>query len=102
MPAAEAATVHVNAFKPGSGAPCPSASVNARASAYARAGTQKSVTALQSCVNGILAPFQGACMAEVTAERRDIGDILVIGFGTTIAMWGAGYLLRLPGSSAPG
>jgi heme A synthase len=29
------------------------------------------------------------------------GDILAIGFGTTVAMWGAAYLARLPVVSAP-
>ena len=41
-------------------------------------------------------------MGEITTPRpRGIGDILTIGFGTTVAMWGAGYVCRLPGALAP-
>lgn len=29
-------------------------------------------------------------------------DLLALGFGTTVAMWAAGYILRFPGVSAPG
>ncbi|MCA9243039.1 MAG: COX15/CtaA family protein [Phycisphaerales bacterium] len=36
-----------------------------------------------------------------TRGRNDIGDILTIGFGTTVAMWTIGYLCRMPGSSVP-
>jgi cytochrome c oxidase assembly protein subunit 15 len=28
-------------------------------------------------------------------------DVLTVGFGATVAMWAAGYLLRLPGSAVP-
>ncbi len=34
-------------------------------------------------------------------ERRDPGAVLALGFGTTVAMWAAGYLLRLPWIQAP-
>lgn len=30
--------------------------------------------------------------------RNGIGDILTVGFGTTVAMWTVGYLCRMPGS----
>jgi cytochrome c oxidase assembly protein subunit 15 len=30
------------------------------------------------------------------------GDILTLGFGTTVAMWAAGYVCRLPGAGVPG
>ena len=33
--------------------------------------------------------------------QRDGTDILALGFGTTVAMWGVGYVGRLPGSTAP-
>jgi cytochrome c oxidase assembly protein subunit 15 len=37
-----------------------------------------------------------------TAPRRfDIGDLLALGFGTTVAIWAAGYITRLPGYEAP-
>jgi len=35
------------------------------------------------------------------APPRERGSVLALGFGTTVAMWGAGYLLRLPWVSAP-
>lgn len=34
--------------------------------------------------------------------RRDAGDLLSIGFGTTVAMWAVGYFTHLPGVHAPG
>lgn len=34
--------------------------------------------------------------------HRERGSILALGFGTTVAMWIAGYVLRLPGVHAPG
>ena len=34
-------------------------------------------------------------------ERRDIGDILALGFGTATAMWAVGYFAHLPGSELP-
>jgi cytochrome c oxidase assembly protein subunit 15 len=33
--------------------------------------------------------------------QRDASDILALGFGTTVAMWGLGYLGRLPGAAVP-
>jgi len=36
-----------------------------------------------------------------TALRRDPGAVLALGFGTTVAMWAAGYVLRLPWIQAP-
>jgi cytochrome c oxidase assembly protein subunit 15 len=33
--------------------------------------------------------------------QRGASDVLALGFGTTVAMWGLGYLGRLPGSTAP-
>ena len=35
------------------------------------------------------------------ARRRSAGDILATGFGTTVAMWTAGYLGRIPPAEAP-
>ena len=35
------------------------------------------------------------------AGRRDPGDLLTIAFGTTVTMWGIGYVCRLPGVLAP-
>lgn len=32
---------------------------------------------------------------------RDAGDILTIGFGAAVAMWGVGYVCRLPGALVP-
>jgi cytochrome c oxidase assembly protein subunit 15 len=34
-------------------------------------------------------------------ESKGRGDVLALGFGSTVAMWAAGYLLRLPGSTVP-
>ncbi|MBP1611722.1 MAG: Cytochrome oxidase assembly protein [Acidobacteria bacterium] len=36
-----------------------------------------------------------------SAPRRDPGAVLALGFGTTVAMWAAGYFLRLPWIQAP-
>ena len=33
--------------------------------------------------------------------QRGGTDVLALGFGTTVAMWGVGYVGRLPGSTAP-
>jgi hypothetical protein len=33
--------------------------------------------------------------------QHGASDVLALGFGTTVAMWGLGYLGRLPGSTAP-
>ncbi|MEP0846720.1 MAG: COX15/CtaA family protein [Phycisphaerae bacterium] len=41
-------------------------------------------------------------MTEVQAARpRAAGDLLTVGFGTTVAMWGIGYVCHLPGLAAP-
>jgi cytochrome c oxidase assembly protein subunit 15 len=41
-------------------------------------------------------------MSEAKAEgRRGAGELLAIGFGTTVAMWAIGYLARLPVVLAP-
>jgi cytochrome c oxidase assembly protein subunit 15 len=39
--------------------------------------------------------------APAPARRRDRGAVLALGFGATVAMWAAGYLLRLPWVHAP-
>ncbi|MBW7906558.1 MAG: COX15/CtaA family protein [Phycisphaerae bacterium] len=36
------------------------------------------------------------------APGRDVGDMLALGFGTTVAMWFVGYLTHLPSAAAPG
>jgi cytochrome c oxidase assembly protein subunit 15 len=36
-----------------------------------------------------------------SAPRRDPGAVLALGFGTTVGMWAAGYILRLPWIQAP-
>lgn len=33
--------------------------------------------------------------------RRAAGDLLTLGFATTVAMWTVGYLLRMPGAAVP-
>lgn len=41
-------------------------------------------------------------MSEVQVARpRAAGDLLTVGFGTTVAMWGIGYVCHLPGLAAP-
>ncbi|RMF71889.1 MAG: hypothetical protein D6738_12950, partial [Acidobacteria bacterium] len=35
------------------------------------------------------------------ARQQERGSVLALGFGTTVAMWIAGYVLRLPGVEAP-
>lgn len=39
--------------------------------------------------------------ASTTERTRGAGDVLALGFGTTVAMWALGYLTRLPVVSAP-
>jgi heme A synthase len=35
----------------------------------------------------------------VLSDKQGIGDVLAVGFGTAVAMWGIGYICRLPGVS---
>ncbi len=44
---------------------------------------------------------QATCIDAVDRPSRDIGDILVGGFGTAVAMWCLLYLARLPGIALP-
>ena len=37
-----------------------------------------------------------------TMARQGIGDLLAVGFGTTVAMWAIGYICRMPGVQVPG
>jgi heme a synthase len=39
--------------------------------------------------------------ASESSSARNAGDILAIGFGTTVAMWAVGYVARLPVVQAP-
>ena len=41
-------------------------------------------------------------MPDAVPPPRGAADVLAIGFGTTVSMWGAGYVSRLPMVSAPG
>ena len=34
-------------------------------------------------------------------QRKDAGDVLAIGLATTVCMWSAGYIFRMPGDSVP-
>ena len=53
-------------------------------------------------ISGRLRPREVKTMTgSVSAPRRDRGAVLALGFGTTVAMWIAGYLLRLPWVHAP-
>ncbi len=36
----------------------------------------------------------------ITMEKQGIGDLLAVGFGTTVAMWAIGYICRMPGVQA--
>jgi cytochrome c oxidase assembly protein subunit 15 len=40
-------------------------------------------------------------MKDYPAKRRDVGDVLTIGFATALTMWGVGYFSRLPGAHVP-
>lgn len=40
--------------------------------------------------------------ADGSSAPRAAADLLAVGFGTTVAMWGAGYVCRLPAVVAPG
>lgn len=47
-------------------------------------------------------PYNARLMNAGSSETpRGAGDVLAIGFGTTVAMWGMGYLARLPVVLAP-
>jgi len=39
--------------------------------------------------------------APIASSARNAGDILAVGFGTTVAMWAVGYVARLPVVQAP-
>ena len=45
--------------------------------------------------------YNARLMGAATTPRRGAGDLLAIGFGTTVAMWSLGYLARLPVVLAP-
>jgi cytochrome c oxidase assembly protein subunit 15 len=43
-----------------------------------------------------------AATRAATSPPRDAADVLALGFGTTVGMWAAGYVCRMPGMSVPG